>query len=306
MINRIIFSIICAGLGLISVSLSATPIPEVEPIKKWYASIGKKDEAAMASASCADANRLRNSVNAIGAADLGSRPVDTLMMLSALVDVDFSRLDFIVLQRSPDGRSAYVQVRGDVGELKTWGGERVWTPFYEVVRRRQVSDIAIVKVENGQWKFCDYMSLDAGRRLRSVSKFYIPHPNDEHAEYDQAKVAFTSDQAKQAVGVWRGTYVCRQGPTGMTMSVNSRSDNGLEGILDFFPLPENSSVRSGTYAFRVLKGHTHWFIEPTDWIKRPEGYVFVGFSGVIEDSNKTFKGEVLLNGCGKFHLQRAQ
>jgi len=107
-------------------------------------------------------------------------------------------------------------------------------------------------------------------------------------------------------GVWEGRYICRQGPTGLTLTIEGSDPSRLTARFKFYPVPENPRVPHGelemTGKFDPRVGHFQF--RPGRWIQRPRGYATVGLSGLLESSGR-LTGRLPVSGCQAFTLSRA-
>ncbi|WP_413989442.1 hypothetical protein ACMDCR_26310 [Labrys okinawensis] len=94
-------------------------------------------------------------------------------------------------------------------------------------------------------------------------------------------------------GTWKGSYVCGQGLTGLTLSVNKQDGAALLGTFHFYPLPSNPAAKEGCFA---VAGHIfedkRVFIGASTWITQPKDYITVDLEGRIAASGTAMKGDV--------------
>lgn len=109
-------------------------------------------------------------------------------------------------------------------------------------------------------------------------------------------------------GVWRGTYVCYQGTTGLFLSIKRSGDDDVAAIFTFFAVPENPGVPSGEFEMTGRPGpqSDHLELAPGMWIIRPPGYVTVELDGDYDEASGEFSGRVIAPGCTRFILRRDQ
>jgi hypothetical protein len=108
-------------------------------------------------------------------------------------------------------------------------------------------------------------------------------------------------------GSWRGAYVCAQGPTGLTLTIDGAAD-ALTAVFDFYPLAENPNVPAGRFrmagAFdsrsRVL------VLRPGEWIVRPGIYMTVGIRAEVDLDAGTLSGTITDSACSSIRLRRLQ
>jgi hypothetical protein len=107
--------------------------------------------------------------------------------------------------------------------------------------------------------------------------------------------------ATPMTGTWRGSYVCGQGETALTLRLRGYPDGRLEGTFEFGEHPDNPGVPSGSY--RVHGRMSPGFVvtlQAGEWIVRPPDYVTVplvgrlrseppaGMDGWVDDPNCGF------------------
>lgn len=109
-------------------------------------------------------------------------------------------------------------------------------------------------------------------------------------------------------GLYRGTYVCSQGVTGLTLSVTMKTTTKLRAMFTFYADPHNPGVPTGVFDMRgtynpqtrkVKLGATE-----SDWVAHPLGYAVVGLNGVLSFDHNTLKGSVTQLDCKAFALKR--
>jgi len=127
-------------------------------------------------------------------------------------------------------------------------------------------------------------------------------------------VAATAADAQSAppsmLGTWRGTYICLQGRTGLTLTIDRQTQGQFSGYFYFYPPPDNPALREGCYAVDGsvdLRGAVT--VTAKDWITRPENYVTVGLSGHLALAGQTMSGNVVgapgvVTQCRQFGLNR--
>jgi hypothetical protein len=120
----------------------------------------------------------------------------------------------------------------------------------------------------------------------------------------------SSDQglAQSLAGAWQGTYTCSQGLTGLTLQLNYAGGEKLEGTFDFYEVPENPGVPTGSAKVVGAVAAGVLTVRSTEWIKQPSGYVLVGLKTTLPvEANgsvaRQLHGEVTENsGCTTFDL----
>jgi hypothetical protein len=107
-----------------------------------------------------------------------------------------------------------------------------------------------------------------------------------------------------AAGKWKGTYVCSQGSTGLTLTVRAGKTvdttmHPLTATFDFYAVPGNPGVPSGSYSMTGYYFPGGIDLEPNQWISQPPGYTMVAINAVPPPAGgKTLKGAVpACNSC---------
>jgi hypothetical protein len=111
------------------------------------------------------------------------------------------------------------------------------------------------------------------------------------------------------LGVWRGSYVCVQGETGVELSFNELRDDGVVvGTFSFFNLPGHSNAASGEYTIigQLDIGEQRVYLDPETWIRQPPGYIPVGLS-ISFPSAQTHEisGTITNPGCSQILVDKA-
>ena len=110
------------------------------------------------------------------------------------------------------------------------------------------------------------------------------------------------------LGEWRGTYVCGQGLTALSLTVASLNRSRVTAIFDFGPLKENPAVPHGRYEmsgdFNAKTGRLK--LGAGKWIEQPSGYFTVDLDGYLTASGARITGVVPAAGCSVFDLTRGQ
>jgi hypothetical protein len=107
-------------------------------------------------------------------------------------------------------------------------------------------------------------------------------------------------------GVWRGSYVCNQGVTGLFLSVRTTEAADVTAVFKFFSVPENPDVPTGEFEMTGDPGlqSNHLQLAPRRWLKAPPNYVMVGLDGDYDEATGEYSGRVLGPGCSQFKLRR--
>ncbi|WP_163550392.1 serine/threonine-protein kinase [Candidatus Frankia nodulisporulans] len=106
-------------------------------------------------------------------------------------------------------------------------------------------------------------------------------------------------------GLWRGGYVCSQGPTGLLLSIVLTPSQDLWARLDFYPLPSNPGVPRGSYLTRIIFADGVLNFTGVRWIEQPPGYNMANFTARPDATRPDdLAGQVRLAGCSTFAVHR--
>lgn len=83
------------------------------------------------------------------------------------------------------------------------------------------------------------------------------------------------------VGTWAGVYDCSQGRTGITLTISETDPGAVEALYEFYEVPENPGVPSGSYTLTGTYDDHSVTLDPDEWVDQPTGYVMVG---IVPDS----------------------
>ena len=103
---------------------------------------------------------------------------------------------------------------------------------------------------------------------------------------------------------WRGTYLCAQGTTNLSLSMKTLSDGNIEAEFFFYPTTKASGSKWGKF---TLSGHEQGDtleLSPKEWKKQPAGYSMVPMSGAFNKERTSFSGRILFQGCTAFNLTK--
>ena len=109
------------------------------------------------------------------------------------------------------------------------------------------------------------------------------------------------------VGYWVGSYVCGQGYTGGTLTINQLKGENFEGTFHFYPTAKNPSVAEGRYTVygQYDRASQRILINPGRWMQRPANYYNTIIVGSFDPLNQTlsayFQG---INGCTSFEAKQ--
>lgn len=95
------------------------------------------------------------------------------------------------------------------------------------------------------------------------------------------------------LGTWGGDYVCAQGKTGLTLSIDRQSGTEFAGFFHFYPLPENDRAKEGCYAVTgTLRADNSVYVRAGLWISQPANYETVDLMGTLNVAALSLEGSV--------------
>lgn len=95
-------------------------------------------------------------------------------------------------------------------------------------------------------------------------------------------------------GIWKGTYVCLQGVTNLTLSLQTGQYGDVFGVFSFSANASNRAVPSGQFRVSGRLQGNRLFLKAGDWISQPSGYTPVDVDGIIDLAEKSYTGTL----CG--------
>ena len=113
--------------------------------------------------------------------------------------------------------------------------------------------------------------------------------------------------AAQPPVAWTGMYVCAQGATAVTLTVQPTGQgNGADALFHFKADRSNPGVPEGCFAMSGTYDSRHLRLHATDWIVRPPGYLTVDVSADVGPDGQSASGAVTGPGCTRLPLRRAK
>ena len=115
----------------------------------------------------------------------------------------------------------------------------------------------------------------------------------------------TPVSAAQINGLWSGSYVCGQGATGLTLTLNTENARDVSGIFKFYSMPGSANAPSGSFNMSGTIKNGVLLLNGTTWIEQPPGYGMVKLRGnLTANSPNVIRGAILTPGCSKFVVDR--
>jgi hypothetical protein len=123
---------------------------------------------------------------------------------------------------------------------------------------------------------------------------------------DRAAMSRPLVSAADWTGIWRGTYVCAQGVTGLFLTVKQSETGDVAAVFRFFAVRENPGVPTGQFDMtgRPAPQGNHLRLAPGEWIAHPPRYLMVGLDGDYDEASGEYSGYVRGPGCTRFVLRR--
>jgi len=117
--------------------------------------------------------------------------------------------------------------------------------------------------------------------------------------------------AEKIDGVWEGAYVCGQGKTALTLTLDGDADGRVAGTFAFGPRSDNPGVPRGRY---VVEGNItpkgQFTLRGVRWLEQPTDYAMVDLKGGAYNSANPGGPDVLTGtltgapGCTEFAAER--
>jgi hypothetical protein len=143
-------------------------------------------------------------------------------------------------------------------------------------------------------------------RVHPTSERDSPAEPSTSSESSTSSAPFGDDGLGPLVGTWSGEYTCAQGETGLTLAIEPIDDASVRVVLEFFPLPENPNVETGS--FELIGGYSgdQLLFTQQKWLDQPPGYEMVDLevTSPVEPDLDVLSGNVLLDGCKGFSARR--
>lgn len=115
-----------------------------------------------------------------------------------------------------------------------------------------------------------------------------------------------SGGVEQVTGRWLGSYVCNQGITGLSLTVEDEGGGDVSAVFSFFPAPSNPLVPRGSFAMSGIYQDGRLALNATDWIVQPPDYLMVNLVAQYDpDTPGHLDGYVYGAGCSSFSVARS-
>ncbi len=99
---------------------------------------------------------------------------------------------------------------------------------------------------------------------------------------------------------WVGKYRCAQGVTDLVLHIDAVRGDAVDAVFEFAHGPSGAA---GAYRMHGrFDANGGLALAPGQWMDRPENYVSVGMTGVVQGA--TFSGRIDNPSCGNFSVTR--
>jgi hypothetical protein len=112
-------------------------------------------------------------------------------------------------------------------------------------------------------------------------------------------------------GVWEGVYVCGQGPTRLTLTLDGHADGRITGTFAFGPRHNNPYIAAGSFRVEGSVASDQVFtLNGVQWIEQPYNYSMIGIRGRMYkgknpgDPLNLFGDMLGGNGCTNFSVDK--
>jgi hypothetical protein len=111
-------------------------------------------------------------------------------------------------------------------------------------------------------------------------------------------------------GTWEGVYICNQGKTGLTLTLDATPEGRVTGTFAFWPRSDNPGAARGSFSMQgEVKPAGDLNLRWVRWIQQPSGYAMVNLEGRAyagkPGEKDTLMGKVTgLAGCTDWVVQR--
>lgn len=111
--------------------------------------------------------------------------------------------------------------------------------------------------------------------------------------------------------VWEGTYVCGQGLSSMTLTIDADALGAASIRYDFGPTPSNPTIpKTGAFILtgsliRAKDGSFTGEFIPREWLEQPDGYLMLPLS-LASDDGLHLRGTIHHASCSDFQATRTQ
>ncbi|MFF3327000.1 serine/threonine protein kinase [Streptomyces sp. NPDC002889] len=110
----------------------------------------------------------------------------------------------------------------------------------------------------------------------------------------------------EITGRWLGSYVCNQGITGLSLTIEDEGDGDVSAVFSFFPDPSNPLVPRGSFAMSGTYVEGELTLDADYWIEQPPDYLTVDLDAEYDpDTPGHLDGNVYGANCSSFSVARS-
>ncbi|WP_328392558.1 serine/threonine protein kinase [Streptomyces sp. NBC_00390] len=110
----------------------------------------------------------------------------------------------------------------------------------------------------------------------------------------------------EITGSWIGSYVCNQGITGLSLTIEDEGDGDVSAVFSFFPDPRNPLVPRGSFAMSGTYSDGELLLNGAYWIEQPPDWMMVNLAARYDSATPGhLDGAVLGLNCSGFSVARS-
>ncbi|MER5948597.1 protein kinase [Streptomyces sp. NPDC001904] len=115
-----------------------------------------------------------------------------------------------------------------------------------------------------------------------------------------------SESGEGLSGQWDGNYICNQGITGLSLTIEQHGDGTADAVFSFYPAPSNPGVPRGSFAMKGTFTGRVLTLRASRWINRPSNFDAVNLSATYDTSTPDHLDGLILGGnCSTFSTERS-
>ncbi|WP_353946603.1 serine/threonine-protein kinase [Streptomyces sp. HUAS MG91] len=144
----------------------------------------------------------------------------------------------------------------------------------------------------------------------SDSPSYSPSPSaSDTTPYESPSDSASpsdSTETEDLSGQWDGSYLCNQGITGLSLTIEQHGDGTADAVFSFYPAPSNPGVPRGSFAMEGTYAGGVLTLRASRWINQPPDYAAVNLSATYDTSTPDhLDGLVYGANCTTFSTERS-
>lgn len=110
----------------------------------------------------------------------------------------------------------------------------------------------------------------------------------------------------QLEGTWTGTYVCAQGETALTLTIERAVNSAARTVFAFGPTPGNPAVPQGSFDMDTRYVDRTLNFTQRSWIQRPDNYLMIDLIADAVAVNSISGKVSKAAGCTTFTVTKAR